>query len=138
MTAYNTMDRAVAGQLEGLDHDKISRIATTEIAFGSAVYLPENDGSSVHATHASGLVPDGVAMFIEKYPGKYEIQDSVTIVRKGLVNVPVASAVKANDPLYITTAGVFTDVSTSNTACKGKFRSSTTGAGIALVELFDN
>ena len=138
MGAYNGLDTAVAGLLSGDGHQKISRLATTAIPFGSAVYLPVNDGDTCNATHVAAKVPDGVAFFTQKFPGSYEAQDSVNIARTGLVWVPVSSAVQANNALYITPAGVWTDVTTSNTACKGKFRSSTSGAGLALVELFDN
>lgn len=136
--AYDTMEAGVAGLLYGFDHDKISRVASTAILFGSAVYLPVNDGETVNATHAGAKVPDGIAIFDAKYPGSYADKDAVNICRKGLIYVPVATAVQANNPLYLTPAGVWTDVTTSNTACKGKFRSSTSGAGLALVELFDN
>lgn len=138
MAAYDTMEVGLAGMLYGNDHDKISRVATTAIPFGSAVYLPVNDGDTVNATHAGAKVPDGIAIRTQKYPGSYEDKDVVNIVRKGQVYVEVAAAVQANNALYLTPAGVWTDVTTSNTACKGKFRSSTSGAGIALVELFDN
>lgn len=138
MTAYNTMDSALAGLAEGLQHDKISRVVSTECAFGDAAYLPTNDGETAHNTHSGGLVPDGVFMRVQKYPGKYEAKDVATIIRKGLVWVPVAAAVQANVALYITSAGVWTTTSAGNTACKAKTRSSTAGAGLALIELFDN
>lgn len=138
MTAYNNMDNALAGLLYGLDHDKISRVTTTAAAFGEAAYLPSGDGDTANATHAGAKVPDGVFARTQKYPGLYEEKDVATIVRKGLVYVPVSDAVVANSALYITPAGVWTDETSGNTACKGKFRSSTTGAGLALVELFGN
>ena len=138
MTAYNNMDNALAGLLCGLDHDKISRVVTVDCAFGAPAYLPSGDGDTAHSTSTAGLVPDGVFVRTQKYPGLYENKDVANIVRKGLVYVPVSDAVVANAPLYITPAGVWTDETSGNTACKGKFRSTTSGAGLALVELFDN
>lgn len=138
MGAYNTMDVGVAGLLEGFDHVKVSRVCSVECAFGAAAYFPTNDGDTAHSTHVLNLVPDGVFAFVQKFPGKYEAQDVATIVRTGLVYVPVAAAVQANTQVYLTSAGVWTGTVGTNTVCKAKFRSSTSGAGLALIELFDN
>ncbi|PPU32148.1 DUF2190 family protein [Xanthomonas sp. CFBP 7912] len=62
---------------------------------------------------------------------------SARVMTKGDVWVAAAVAVAAGDPVYITAAGAFTNVATSNTAITGaRWDTSTTAAGqLAVVRL---
>lgn len=70
---------------------------------------------------------------------EYKDGDAVNVVRQGQLWVPVTVAVTADDTAYIIAsgadAGKFTNVSTNNIATGGKFRSSTTGAGLAKTDI---
>lgn len=77
----------------------------------------------------------GVASATQKWPGYYDIGDTVNIVRDGLIWVPVADAVGSQAQAYVTSAGAWTDESSGNTATGCRFRMGTTAAGLALLEV---
>lgn len=68
---------------------------------------------------------------------KYDQYDTAAIMTKGVIWVQASVAVAVGDPVYYVPAtGVFTNVSTSNTAIPNAiFDSSTAGAGLAKVRL---
>ena len=70
------------------------------------------------------------------YPTDYQMNSAYL----GQIYVQTSLAVKSGQPAYVVmapgaTQGQFTNVSTNNFNIKAFFRSSTTGAGLAIVEL---
>lgn len=68
---------------------------------------------------------------------KYNAKDAVNILTEGKCWVPVADAVEAHATAYLTSAGAWTDESSGNTQTPYTFRSSTTGAGLAVLQVVD-
>ncbi len=81
----------------------------------------------------------GIAGHEHNDDGEYANGEPVNVVRKAVIWVPVADAVVLNASAYIVasgaTAGQFTDSSSGTIATGGKFRSSTSAAGRAKVEI---
>ena len=68
----------------------------------------------------------------------YAAKDVVDILRKGRIWVEVSEAVEADDAAYVDVVngeGKFCDTSSNNLATGGVFRSATTGAGLAILEI---
>lgn len=65
----------------------------------------------------------------------YNAGDSVNIMRMGTIWVPVGVAVNADEPVYRTSADAWTNVASGNTLTPYYFRSTTTGAGLAKMEV---
>lgn len=65
----------------------------------------------------------------------YNAGDAVNIITDGGLWVPVGVAVRANEPAYLTSAGAWTDIASGNTLTPYYFRSTTTGAGLAKLEV---
>ncbi|WP_345820491.1 hypothetical protein ABC766_00305 [Methylobacterium fujisawaense] len=61
--------------------------------------------------------------------------DTAAICTRGPVWVNVAVAVTNGDDAYYDASGNITNVSTSNTAMNGKFETTTSGAGLAILVL---
>lgn len=68
---------------------------------------------------------------------QYVATDSVSVLRKGKVWVETSKAVDADDTAYVdlSASGKFTDASSGNLATGGTFRSTVSGAGLALLEI---
>lgn len=68
---------------------------------------------------------------------KYNAKDAVNILTEGKCWVPVADAVQAHATAYLTSAGAWTDEASGNTETPYTFRSSTSGAGLAVLQVVD-
>lgn len=80
----------------------------------------------------------GVALHIHNVGGKYAAKDAVSVLRRGIVWVKVSGAVAKDATAYVDLGaadGSFTSTSTNNLATGGVFKSTTSGAGIAKVEI---
>lgn len=66
---------------------------------------------------------------------KYRTNDAVNIVTEGKLWVPVADAVEAQATVYLTSAGAWTDEASGNTQTPYTFRTSTSGAGLAVLDV---
>lgn len=90
-------------------------------------------------TYSSDDIFRGIALHTHnKETGNYPAKDLVNVLRQGKAWVSVGLAVTADEDAYVDVVngtGKFTNVNTNNLATGGKFRSTTTGAGIALVEI---
>ena len=145
-TQYNTtLAAGVAGaQATMVPATIISRNVepSAGIGFGKAVSQGAADkGIVAFATGATKFVgitlldrsATGVAGNADAYPQRA----SARVITKGDVWVIADVAVAAGDPVYLTSTGTFTNVSTSNTAIAGaRFDTSTTANGqLAVVRL---
>lgn len=98
-------------------------------------------GSAVTVTVTAGteMVLRGVALRTAKAPlngvARYEIKDPVNILTSGQVWVQTNDAVVAHKRAYLTSTGAWTDESSGNTATPYYFRSNTSAAGLARIEL---
>jgi len=93
-------------------------------------------GSTV--TYSADDVFRGIALHENNENGYYSDTEPVSVLRQGAVWVDTGVAVTADDDAYIDLSGnigKFTNVSTNNLATGGKFRSTTAGAGLAIVEI---
>ena len=87
----------------------------------------------------------GVAMHQHKEPlsglVRYEIKDPASIMREGKIYVLTADTTLAHKPAYLTAAGAWTDETVAgavaNLATPYFFRTATSGAGMAILEVFD-
>lgn len=80
----------------------------------------------------------GVSLHEHKPGGTYYANDMANIGKKGTFIVDVSVAVTIDDTAYVDLAnaiGKFTNVSTNNMATGGKFRSTTSGAGLAKLDI---
>lgn len=144
MPAYGDIDKALPGLLFGTEHNVISGPAAVEIAFGSPVYQAEGEENKLYAVAAAGRHLRGVAIFtqleaastsgIVGTPGNgtasYKVGDAVNVLVDGEIWVPVADAIVAHKPAYLTAAGVWTDEASGNVLTPYIFRTGSTGAGL--------
>lgn len=90
------------------------------------------------ATNAINDIFRGIALHTHRETGKYAKDDAVSVLRQGMAVVETSGAVTADDAAFVDIAGgigKFTKTSSNNLATKGFFRSTTTGAGLAKLEL---
>ena len=98
-------------------------------------------GTAVTVTVTAGteMVLRGVALRSAKAQvagvERYEETDPVNIITEGEVWVTTADTVLAQKQAYLTAGGAWTDEASGNTATGWTFRSSTTGAGLARLEV---
>lgn len=121
----------------------VSRIASAAINAGQAAVRDDND-HKVKPVSAAGDVVIGVVRWEATWVAAdgateqtHAIGKDVSVVTDGPVWVTVKAAVKQGDLAYALTDGTgFTNVSTSAaTRPVGIFDTSTTGAGVAIVNL---
>lgn len=148
MPAYGDLETALPGLLFGTEHEVASAPAAVEVAYGAPVYQAEGD-NKVYVVAGAGRHLRGVAIRsmneaasqngIIGTPGNgtasYKATEAVNILTSGEVYVPVAAATTSHKPAYVTPAGVWTDVAAGNVLSAFIFRSSTTGAGLARLEV---
>lgn len=78
----------------------------------------------------------GVALRTQKLDGQYNAQDAVNVLREGEIWVLTNDTVVANTAAYLVAAtGVWTDESSGNVSTGYYFRSSTSGAALARLEV---
>lgn len=140
MNLYGNMSDqpAVAGMLYGMNPKSvISYPAGATVDYGKGCFL---DSGAVTNAQSSSEPFVGVALFHQnafaESVGDYPEKDTVNVIEKGYVWVVLDDSVTPSDgdTAYVTASGVFTTVSTSNIEC-GKFKSSATSDGLALVNL---
>lgn len=140
-TSYpGTQAAAYAGMQGSMSPtDIISR--TIETVGGINPAAPAYQGSTNHACATTGSVFLG-AVLVDKFArptaaGSDLIQkgETVSIMQKGSVWVPVSGPVTAGAPAYLISAGAFTATSTSNTAIKGVFETAAADGALALLKL---
>lgn len=151
-TDHDTTADALVAAIDALDgvtcvldsSDSNNRTFLIENTDGSAITVSDvavtggasQAGSTV--TYSSDDTFRGVALHQHNEAKKYEDTDTVSVLRKGQVWSEVSVAVTADEDAYVDVAagtGKFTNVSSDNVATGGKFRSTTTGAGLAIVEI---
>jgi len=152
--------RAYAGMLaDAGDKDTINKIATSAVPFGCGVVKRAAPADTVEqcgvptATADVTARPRGIAVKDETrrgpqagLPGGYEIGDSVTILKRGRIWVPVEGAVAQDGSPFCrfaagaggTVLGAFradADTATAVAFPTAVFRTFTSGAGFAVVEV---
>lgn len=121
------------------------------IPFGRAVLAGTDKQKQVVLAEAGGAVFRGVSVHTHAYgsatdPAGYADTQTVNVLRRGMIWVEVTEAVDIDDPAFYINApgsgdeadaGKFTDTDdgTSVAVPSGVFRSSTDGAGLALLEI---
>lgn len=139
-STYNTTQAAaVAGaRATMIGATVISRnVETAAIGFGKPVAQGTAE-KGVIAFAGTGFV--GITLLDRSAAGDndtFRVGDSARIMTKGDVWVNASLAVAAGNPVYLTTAGAFTNVvGTDNVAIAGaRWDTSTTAAGLAVIRL---
>lgn len=111
----------------GASQATVSQTLSTSQRLAGVVVRSANIYTSRNGTLADPA-PDGGFAY-------YNAGDAVNVMTQGRLWVPVLVAVNANEPAYLTSAGVWTNVASGNTLTPYYFRSSTTGAGLAKLEV---
>lgn len=95
--------------------------------------------ATVTVTAGTEMVLRGVALRTAKNlvngVARYEKQDPVNVLTEGQIWVETADKVDAHAQAYLTSGGEWTDEASGNTATPFTFRSSTSGAGLARLEV---
>lgn len=143
------MDEAYAGMLYDLSDKQIDTFAVEDsegISAGAAVVRGTNPAKQVKAASAAGDGANVVGVVLHTHKelvknGKYYEQGyAVPVVSKGRVYVNVGGAVTAGKVANLKLAdGTFTDEDVASgietVACGAKFITSTSAAGVAVVEI---
>lgn len=151
------MTVALAGMLAdgaGSPHDIVSRAnIADEIVFGVAVADIAGDEDTIELPDSSGAKICGIAMrslTVEEgaasVDNAYPVNSKCAIVKKGRVWVIVEKAVSVDDAVYVrytasggnTQLGAFRDDDDTSKALQitnARFVTSTSGSGIAIVEI---
>lgn len=140
-TAYT--DRLAALQLGMIVnqelHNATSRVFedATAIGFGRAVFAGASDGG-VTATPSAlfeGVTIHDVTVESET-ADTFEEGDTLPLCRAGVIAVQASLAVDKGDAVYVTAAGVWTNVSTGNTLiANAVFDGTNSGAGLVPLRL---
>ena len=135
-----------AAALEGMEGDtdasgthNVSRTCEATVGYGKAV----SQGAGDH-----GVVPfaSAVTKFLgvtvrdqavdPTSPNGFRQYDTAPVKRRGTIWVVVSAPVAAGDPVYLTAAGAFTNISTSNTLVTGaRFDTTAASGALALLRL---
>lgn len=110
------------------------------VGFGKAVFQGAADKgitTTANAKFVGITLLDRSATGAIGNPDAFPQRASARVMTKGDIWVAASVAVAAGDPVYLTSAGAFTNVATSNTAITGaRWDTSTTAAGqLAVVRL---
>ena len=141
---YGKIDLGLAGLKKGVGNAIVTtRAAAEAILFGAPVFVTKGEQETAHAATGANRTILGVAISTAKEgvaPFQYNVGEPVNILTRGVVLVPVADAVDANAPAYLTAAGAWTDQANdgatppvANLATGYTFR--TNAAALALAEL---
>lgn len=123
---------AGAGRAINITVDGTQGVAITVT---TVVTLGASQATATQVLSCSGTL-FGAFLRTQKYPGSYEIYDVANIMREGEMWVMTADAVVANSAAYLVAAtGVWTDESSGNVSTNYVFRTSTSGAALARLEL---
>lgn len=147
LTYSQTMAVAMAGMKGDASDDQVdSGAAEGAVGFGLAVVRGTDASKQVKVPAADSGVFRGVALqthMAQTIAGvaQYADKDAVGYMRKGRVWVPVVDAVAVDAAAYFlwdtADAGKFSDDSSGNRDAvpTGRFVTSTSGAGLAMLEL---
>lgn len=132
-TVYNTniAPRKAGHVFDMTQCDKISR--TVETVAGVAFGLPVAQGAAPQGciayagTGFLGVTIRDRSVVTGELFSRYE---SAEILRKGPITVLASAAVVAGDPVYVTSAGLFTNVATSNFLIPNSRWETTTASGV--------
>ena len=119
---------------------RVIRLRTkgTTLTFTSTVTLGASQAVATQQASTSYLF-GGVALRTAKNlvsgVARYEAKDPVNVLQEGTVWVTTADAVSSQKAVYLTSAGAWTDEVTGNILTPYTFRTSTTGAGLAVIEV---
>lgn len=140
MPAYGSLDTAIAGLLvNGYDFiDSMICGESAGIAFGSPVWAVAGAENSARA-YASGRRLRGVAIASQKEAAgsaTYKYQDAMGILQIGTVWVYAGAAVNSGAAAYWDAANLYwTSSSTSTVQTPYYFKSTTSAAGLALLDV---
>jgi hypothetical protein len=146
-SAYSsTIPAGFAGMLmNGETQNRISRTIedSAGIAFGKAAFRGSGD-HGVTLTPAAGTFMGIVIADAGQIPGVGETADTIAqyrtvgLLQQGVIYVSASVAVADGDQAYVTSAGLITNVSTSNTAIPAKFDATIGAAGIVPLRVFSD
>ena len=115
---------------------------TSAVTGGSAVTVTNTAGTdmvlrgvALRSAHIEAASQNGTMASPGNGTAKYNATDAVNILVEGRVWVPVAEATDAHKTAYLTSAGVWTDEASGNTQTPYTFRSSTSGAGLVVLDV---
>lgn len=111
------------------------------IAFGKAVFRGTGD-HGVTATPASGVgnfigiaaAHEALGILAGQTADVYPQYENIALLSAGVIYVTAGASVADGEQVYVTSAGAFTNVSTSNTILTGWFFDETVASG-ALVKI---
>jgi hypothetical protein len=142
----STIATGFAGMLaNGETQNRISRTIedAAGISFGKAAFRGSGD-HGVTLTPAAATFMGIVIADAGQVPGVGETADTiaqyqtVSLLTEGVIYVSASVAVADGDQAYVTSAGLITNVSTSNTAIPAKFDATTSAAGIVPLRVFSD
>jgi hypothetical protein len=137
------MTEMFPGMVTDMSETSISTgCAEVAVAFGRGVVTGAS-ADKVKIPTASGDRFRGIAKHTHKEIvnglARYEATEAVPVLKRGTICVEVNEAVTVDAPAYLvatgTDAGKFCDTATNNIATGGVFRTATTGAGLAKLEI---
>lgn len=140
-TTYTSRQPAyVVGQIVNQElHNSTSRTLedATAVAFGKALFAGTDDNG---VTATPSALFEGISIrdiTVESaVADTFEEGDEIPLCRLGVIAVAASKAVDKGDAVYVTSAGLFTDVSTDNTAIVGAtFDATITAAGTVPVRI---
>jgi hypothetical protein len=131
--------------MNGEESNRISRTIedSAGIAFGKAAFRGSGD-HGVTLTPAAATFMGIVIADSGQVPASGETADTVAqygtvgLLIEGVIYVSASVAVADGDQAYVTSAGLITNVSTSNTAIPAKFDATTGAAGIVPLRVFSD
>jgi hypothetical protein len=145
-TYSNSLAVGFAGMVKnGEESNRISRTIEDAggIAFGKAAFRGSGD-HGVTLTPAAATFMGIVIADAGQIPGVGETADTVAqygtvgLLIEGVIYVSCSTACNDGDQVYVTSAGVITNVSTSNTAIPAKFDATLAAAGIVPIRVFSD
>lgn len=119
---------------------RIVRVETDNLALTSSNFAVTAGNSQAGVTSVNSMdgVFAGVAVHNHNVAGKYELYDSMSVLKRGRIMAVSSVAMTKDDDVYVDIAGglsKFTNVSTNNLATGGKVIEGNSGAGVFQLEL---
>jgi hypothetical protein len=128
--------------VDGETQNRISR--TVEDAAGIAFGIACFRGTGNHGTTATPAANKFLGISIAdagQVPGLGDTADTIAqyktiaLLNEGVIFVQGSVAVAQGDPVYVTSAGAFTNVATSNTALPAHFDAALSAAGVVPIRV---
>ncbi|MFK4871656.1 hypothetical protein [Novosphingobium sp. ZW T3_23] len=128
----------------GETQNRISRTIedAAGIAFGKAAFRGAGD-HGVTATPAANkfmgvtIADIGVVPGLTGTPDVFPQYATASLLKTGVILITVGAAVAQGDQAYVTSAGAFTNVATSNTSIPARFDTTAASGGIARLRVFE-